>query len=849
MAANSILKLKVDNTEYDANIKKAAEGIQHLAKRMHDAQGDFEGLDKASLDFIKDLQYMTTSAKTASGQYRELENAYKNLAATYEGLNAFEKEGDAGKALAEQLEILKKRTLDMKANMDAASQSLQTNATAGQEDSSALSKLAEKFVVNVDALKLFNWGLQAADGALKVAKDAFFASEANVDEWGRTIQSAKSVYEGFLISINNGDISGFLSRMDDIVKAARAAYNELDTLGTMKTIQAPKVSAQQTENERIRSMIQTGRYIAPIDGRRNAVFNGREMQNGDKLTAGQIRALEKQLQNGMQNVVKLVGNEVKQTGKAINAYYDSIAKQNGMSLQEFKKGTSTWEEFSKKMQGYEQYKEWDKQARTEFAKQGGRGNVDFDKNNPFADFKKWGTFRVDKMGENSYNDLVRLIQQRDQQAGQAYSMQSQAYRTMNRAEGFTVSKLMGNGGKGGKGGKTDIQFADDSIMAQEKLVSDLTQKWKTASGELRDGYLKDLEEAQQKLAEMTGKAKGPDLDKLFPDMSKENYNTGYAGSAQAKYDSARADLALGPMNFDAINDYIGSIKGMLKDANLGSELYNNMTEKLKDATTVSTLLQEMMERGLAGADLESTAQALKEKLLSPEGIDQTTIQSFLDTLNAQIEEAGGVGLKLNADTGEVTDDKDKGKDDGEELKKFNDGIGKLSGGLSQVTGGLKAVGVEIPKEVDQVIGVINGVSQIISGVGTIISIFSTSAMTANTTAVGLNTAAIGGLIAAIELNTATNIIPFFANGGIVPHAANGYFVGGGSLSGDNTPILANAGELVLNRAQQGNLAAQLEGSPVGGLDTQPYLDGEKIYLGLQAYMRRSGLGEIVTSER
>ena len=40
------------------------------------------------------------------------------------------------------------------------------------------------------------------------------------------------------------------------------------------------------------------------------------MQNGDKLTAGQIRALEKQLQNGMQNVVKLVGNEVKQTGKA-----------------------------------------------------------------------------------------------------------------------------------------------------------------------------------------------------------------------------------------------------------------------------------------------------------------------------------------------------------------------------------------------------------------------------------------------------------------------------------------------------------------------------------------------------
>ena len=406
-----------------------------------------------------------------------------------------------------------------------------------------------------------------------------------------------------------------------------------------------------------------------------------------------------------------------------------------------------------------------------------------------------------------------------------------------------------NAVKTGKTGKTNIQYADDSIMAQEKLVSDLTQKWKTASGELRDGYLKDLEEAQKKLAEMTGKVKGPDLDKLFPDTSRENYNTGYAGSAQAKYDSARVDLALGPMNFDAINDYIGSIKGMLKDADLGSDLYNSMTERLKDATTVSTLLQEMMERGLEGADLESTAQALKEKLLSPEGIDQTAIQSFLDELNKQIEEAGGVGLKLNADTGEVTDDKGKGKDDGEDLKKFNEGIGKLTGGLSSVTSGLKAVGVDIPKEVDQVVGVINGVSQVISGIGTLISLFGAGAMTANTTAVSLNTVAIGGLIAALEFNTASNFIPFFANGGIVPHAANGYFVGGNSFSGDNTPIMANAGELVLSKSQQGVLASMLTDEERGGGNAQPYLDGEKIYLGLQAYMRRSGLGEIVTSER
>jgi hypothetical protein len=290
-----------------------------------------------------------------------------------------------------------------------------------------------------------------------------------------------------------------------------------------------------------------------------------------------------------------------------------------------------------------------------------------------------------------------------------------------------------------------------------------------------------------------------------------------------------------------------------------------MTEKLKDATTVSTLLQEMMERGLAGADLESTAQALKEKLLSPEGIDQTAIQSFLDELNKQIEEAGGVGLKLNADTGEVTDDKGKDKGYEEEQKKFNEGIGKLTGGLSQVAGGLKSVGIELPKEVEEVIGVINGVSQIISGVGTIISVFGTSAITANTTAVGLNTAAIAGLIAAIEVNTATNIIPFFAGGGIVPafaqggligRAAGGLMIPGNSLSGDRLRlpvdgglgmIGVNSGELILNRAQQGNLASQLEGGGIGNLHLDTVISAEDIRLILNNNGRRTGRGEYVTT--
>jgi hypothetical protein len=390
-------------------------------------------------------------------------------------------------------------------------------------------------------------------------------------------------------------------------------------------------------------------------------------------------------------------------------------------------------------------------------------------------------------------------------------------------------------------------------------IEKLTNEYIKATDERRQAIEKEIASLQKRNEEIQ-KLKDMAQGKAF--TAGELGEVTVTGSKMAKVNK---DFRENGASEAGLSSYIGSLKSAISQEDLGSELYNSMTEKLKDATTVSTLLQEMMERGLEGADLERTAQALKEKLLSPEGIDQTAIQSFLDELNKQIEEAGGVGLKLNADTGEVTDDKGKDKGYEEEQKKFNEGIGKLTGGLSQVAGGLKSVGIELPKEVEEVIGVINGVSQIISGVGTIISVFGTSAITANTTAVGLNTAAIAGLIAAIEVNTATNIIPFFAGGGIVPafaqggligRAAGGMMIPGNSMSGDRLRlpvdgglgmIGVNSGELILNRAQQGNLASQLEGGGIGNLHLDTVISAEDIRLILNNNGRRTGRGEYVTT--
>jgi hypothetical protein len=92
------------------------------------------------------------------------------------------------------------------------------------------------------------------------------------------------------------------------------------------------------------------------------------------------------------------------------------------------------------------------------------------------------------------------------------------------------------------------------------------------------------------------------------------------------------------------------------------------------------------------------------------------------------------------------------------------------------------------------------------------------------------------------------------------HSATGYAQGGmikgNSYSGDN--LLAqgpngliglNAGEIVLNRAQQNNLAGQLEGGSFGNLNLTATIRGEQIRLALNNNGRRTGRGEYVQTNR
>lgn len=95
----------------------------------------------------------------------------------------------------------------------------------------------------------------------------------------------------------------------------------------------------------------------------------------------------------------------------------------------------------------------------------------------------------------------------------------------------------------------------------------------------------------------------------------------------------------------------------------------------------------------------------------------------------------------------------------------------------------------------------------------------------------------GGMATMISTISAIHSATGYAQGGIVD---------GKSYSGDNVPIMANAGELVLTRSMQNNLARQLQDNGNGKGYSPSYISGEQIYIALNRYMRRTGRSEIVT---
>ena len=369
--AESIVRLRVESQEFESKLKRASQELLAMADNARRTGATFAIADKEELAFVSSLGQLQTSARSAKGSIAEMTKAFQDLSMHYRSLTDEEKAAPYGQELKKSLEQLQNRINDGKKALG------EINGTIGESKnktdilSEAVEGLAGKFGLSVPKLGAMSVAIAGVTGALKVAKDAFFSNEQSLDEWEKTTESAKSVYNGFLDALNTGDISGYLGRINQIVDAARKAYDALDELGTYNAFNQVNVardkqrltnamadyregkgskasvqaaSAAVQKNLRELYLKQQGAYVAKVNQAAAELgVSGKELM---KIANGSYSDYLKAKNVPMTGIrYKVHTNQYGQTWTTTEKYAKNAAEQMGSALRRF--NDTRWQDLQK----------------------------------------------------------------------------------------------------------------------------------------------------------------------------------------------------------------------------------------------------------------------------------------------------------------------------------------------------------------------------------------------------------------------------------------------------------------------------------------------------------------------
>ena len=856
--ADSIVRLRVDTKDYDANIKTARQGLLQMEQACRKVGGTFEYVEKAELDYVRALGQMETKSQSVKGKIGELTAAYTDLRAEYNRMTDTEKSSEFGKALNASLEQMKGRIADNR-------QEFQNISGEIGNTSGVLDQLSSAFGVNIGQLTKFGGLIGVATTALNVAKDAFMQTEGNIDEWGRTVKGAEGAYDIFLQTLNNGNWSNFLQNLGTAIRGARDLYDSLDRLGSIKSNNQAAIAIQQQQVQQLRLMKQQGKDVdaqLKTATARLAQLQKQAVNAGKKAGADMIGETIRNGYNSQKGAGRISKGSVDRTVQDIiqngQAAFDKYAK------------------FVKKIEGN---------------KANYRTEVHSDMDGNRYTVKRFDITKLNKEQQKQYN-LSKTITDRETELQKGITLYAQAVQegASSAREEFkgnryalTGARGTGGGGRGGGrnggGGNAEADRAAEQVKKAQQDVADTITKWKAgliknedydkamqqAQSRLADAYLNaanvtgnakytqgfkdaaekaaslaagiDYEQEQQKEAAEAARKLKAAQEKLAAAQeeaanAKESGDLGAFYQAQKKVKAAGGTVA--PVNagdFSAttanISAYIAHLKEEISKSDIGSDLYNKLTENLADANAFAGVISEMAKNGVQFADIDP--QALGKRILSGENIEGMDWQTIQDALNEKFQGMELEPIKIDFNTGSVSK---QAKQMDKEWQNAANAIQAVGSAMSQI---------EDPAA--KVIGTIaQAIATVVLGYG------EATAQAAKMGPWAWLAFAATGLATMVTTIATIHSATGYANGGVVDGTRGG-FVGGTAYSGDNVGnVRLNSGELVLNAAQQNMLANNLQGAAgLGNLQLSATISGEQIRLALNNNGRRTGRGEYITT--
>ena len=271
----------------------------------------------------------------------------------------------------------------------------------------------------------------------------------------------------------------------------------------------------------------------------------------------------------------------------------------------------------------------------------------------------------------------------------------------------------------------------------------------------------------------------------------------------------------GPSGYseEGISALRSEIQSGQKSMQMGSQEYMVEANRLVDLASFENLLKTAVQNGieLDPALLETNF----EKIDLGVDVSDEEWQTLVDTINEKLADLGLDPIELDVKTGGVKTLKKDVKDVEKEFTSAMGAVGALGNALQQIedpaakVAGLVAeaiatIALTFAKSLKTTFGPWDWIAAAASGTATMIA-----------------------TIAAIKSATAGS----YANGGIIP---------GNSFSGDNLTANVNSGELILNRAQQGAIAGQLQSNPMGNLRLSTEISGSNLRVVLNNDNRQRG---------
>ena len=910
--ADVITRFKLETTQFDSKLRDTAKALQGISHQASLGGKDFNKFSEEAIKSARALGTVQSGATTTKDKLRDLVGSYNDAAKAYNSLTETAKKGEFGKAMSQSLTQLQQRIKETKEELyslggSGVMQNLKgvLNGVAGKFGMSAsmFTGVGAAVAGAAGAFKLLGDNISLAMNFEKsmsqlssltgmVGKDLDQLKEYAIELGSTSTLTASQVADAFrLIGSQQPQLLESGQALKEVTKYA-ITLSEAAGIDLVTAAQTLSTSINQMGGDSNNA----ARYI-------NVLAAASQKGAGDIAWLGEAitksataaKAVGTDYEELVANLEQLAkaGFDASTAGTALRSIIMNLEKQANNDFKPSIVGlTQAFENLGKAnldIVGYQQIagKMFASQAMAlaNAAKEARNMTEAITGTNTAVDQAKTNTDNLDGALKSLSSAWEGLNLHINASSGALKDVVDWAAELIRKLDGVTTAggraakALREMNGAGGSEGPTKV---DQQIGALRG------SKYKRAAfNATMKSYRQQLAEYDMKIAN-GGKWESKDRPGFFHyenvdvlkaqraavlQMAREYQTRGLReiNPTPAKTDSkGNSTITLDvEVDTDESEKSLDSLKAKLKELKkLRDEAINKKDFKARD--TYNTQIKQTQDeiKLLRGGSPTTTKKTTADKVAfdpnkasldTTKGVD--TMPSVWSMMLENGKQAGigdqglrqmmGIGAQ-QFDIKRVLDDyvKDPDKEKREKANKTKDPMMELSkaiNGLTSIRGGLEGMGIKLPAELEKGLNVLQGLMSIIQGVQAVISIFSTSTETANTIAVAANTVALGTLTAAVTANTMTNFLPF-AKGGVVK-AANGY-VSGTTYSGDQIPAMLNAGEVVLNRSQQGVLAASLQAvgqSGEGG--GKPYVSGEMIWLGLTNYLNRSGRGEIVTSKR